>query len=253
MSPDSRGCHCLSTFLAATLGAGHHSMLSPLHATTLQAFPHHHFTHCSSTLLTATLGRGDHSPRCCHCSSTLLAATLSAGTIPRCHRSSTGTSAHRFIFTIPDSISHAFVTITLFHNHATTFPRKCYIMYCSSTLLTVILGAGDRFPRGCHCSCSLLAARLPFHVVTARPQVPAPIVSYPSVPDSISCALVTLPQPRPFLKGAMPKDGGLSKGVQITYGSRRHTRKPITQKTTANKTLKQIAKEKEIHAYKISG
>jgi hypothetical protein len=158
VSPDSRGCHYLSTLLAATLGAGHHSTLSPLHATTFQAFPRH-VTHCSSTLLTATLGRGDHSPRCCHCSSTLLAAILSAGTIPHCHRSSTGTSAHRFIFTVPDSISHALVTIiTLFHNHA--FPRKCYIMYCSSTLLTVILGAVDRFPRGCHCSSSLLAAPL---------------------------------------------------------------------------------------------
>jgi hypothetical protein len=51
----------------------------------------------------------------------------------------------------------------------------------------------------------------------------------------------------------MPKDGGLSKGVQIAYGSRCHTRKPMMQKTTANKTLKQIEKEKEIHAYKISG
>jgi len=51
----------------------------------------------------------------------------------------------------------------------------------------------------------------------------------------------------------MPKDQRLSKGVQITYGSRRHTRKPTKQKTTTNKTLKQIEKEKEVHAYEISG
>jgi len=51
----------------------------------------------------------------------------------------------------------------------------------------------------------------------------------------------------------MPKDRGVSKGVKIIYGSRRHTCKPTTQKTTANKTLKQIEKEKEVHAYEISG
>ena len=51
----------------------------------------------------------------------------------------------------------------------------------------------------------------------------------------------------------MPKDGGLSKGVQITYGGRRSTHKPAKRETVANKTLKQIEKEKEAHAYKISG
>jgi hypothetical protein len=51
----------------------------------------------------------------------------------------------------------------------------------------------------------------------------------------------------------MPKDIGLSKGVVITYGSRRHSRKPLKQKTIANKTLKQIQKEKEAHSYEISG
>jgi hypothetical protein len=50
----------------------------------------------------------------------------------------------------------------------------------------------------------------------------------------------------------MPKDGGLSRGVQITYG-RRSIRKPAKQNTIANKTLKQIAKEKKAHAYEISG
>jgi hypothetical protein len=51
----------------------------------------------------------------------------------------------------------------------------------------------------------------------------------------------------------MPKDVGLSKGVVITYGGRRYSRKPLKQKTTANKTLKQIEKEKEAHRYEISG
>jgi hypothetical protein len=51
----------------------------------------------------------------------------------------------------------------------------------------------------------------------------------------------------------MPKDIGLSKGVVITYGGRRSTRKPFKQKTTANKTLKQVQKEKEAHSYQISG
>jgi len=51
----------------------------------------------------------------------------------------------------------------------------------------------------------------------------------------------------------MPKDGGLSKGVVITYGGRRPTRKPVKHKTTANKSLKQVEKEREAHAYEISG
>lgn len=51
----------------------------------------------------------------------------------------------------------------------------------------------------------------------------------------------------------MPKDGGLSKGVQISYGGRRSTHKAAKQNTVANKTLKQIAKEKKAHAYEISG
>jgi hypothetical protein len=49
----------------------------------------------------------------------------------------------------------------------------------------------------------------------------------------------------------MPKDTGLSKGVVITYGGRCLTRKK--KKTTANKTLEQIQKEKELHSYEISG
>lgn len=50
----------------------------------------------------------------------------------------------------------------------------------------------------------------------------------------------------------MPKDVGLSKGVVITYGSR-HAHKPTKRrKTTANKSLKQIQKEKQAHAYEIS-
>jgi hypothetical protein len=51
----------------------------------------------------------------------------------------------------------------------------------------------------------------------------------------------------------MPKDGGLSRGVQIAYGGRRSTYKLRKQKTVANKTLKQIEKEKKAHAYEISG
>jgi hypothetical protein len=51
----------------------------------------------------------------------------------------------------------------------------------------------------------------------------------------------------------MPKDVGLSKGVVITYGARRSTRKPLKQKTSGNKTLKQIEKEKEAHRHEISG
>jgi hypothetical protein len=51
----------------------------------------------------------------------------------------------------------------------------------------------------------------------------------------------------------MPKDARLSKGVQIIYGGRRSTHKTFKQKTVANKTLKQIEKERKAHAYKISG
>lgn len=51
----------------------------------------------------------------------------------------------------------------------------------------------------------------------------------------------------------MPKDIGVSKGVVITYGGRRAHKPTKKRKTTANKTLKQIEKEKEAHAYEISG
>jgi len=50
----------------------------------------------------------------------------------------------------------------------------------------------------------------------------------------------------------MPKVVGVLKGVVINYGSSRRTHKPTKQKTTANKSLKQIEKEKQAHAYKIS-
>ena len=50
----------------------------------------------------------------------------------------------------------------------------------------------------------------------------------------------------------MPKVVGVSKGVVINYGGRR-AHKPTKQKTTANKSLKQIEKEKQAHAYEISG
>ena len=51
----------------------------------------------------------------------------------------------------------------------------------------------------------------------------------------------------------MPKDIGVSKGVVITYGGRRTHKPTKKRKTTVNKTLKQIEKEKEAHAYEISG
>jgi hypothetical protein len=50
----------------------------------------------------------------------------------------------------------------------------------------------------------------------------------------------------------MPKVVGVSKGVVINIGGRR-ARKPTRQKTTANRTQKQIEKEKQAHAYEISG
>ena len=51
----------------------------------------------------------------------------------------------------------------------------------------------------------------------------------------------------------MPKDGGLTKNVVISYGGTCHVRKPVKQKTTANRSLKQVEKEREAHAYEISG
>jgi hypothetical protein len=79
-------------------------------------------------------------------------------------------------------------------------------------------------------------------------------MSLPTVPDFI----ITLTS---FIRHhvdtsllvAMPKDGGLSKNVVIAYGGRRHARRPVKQKTTANKSQKEVAKEKEAHAYQISG
>jgi len=51
----------------------------------------------------------------------------------------------------------------------------------------------------------------------------------------------------------MPKDIGVSKGVVITYGGRYAHRPTKRRKTTANKCVKQIEREKQAHAYEISG
>jgi hypothetical protein len=51
----------------------------------------------------------------------------------------------------------------------------------------------------------------------------------------------------------MPKDGGLSKSVVIAYGGRHHARRPVKKKTTANKSRKEVEKEREAHAYQVSG
>ena len=51
----------------------------------------------------------------------------------------------------------------------------------------------------------------------------------------------------------MPKDVSVSKGVVIAYGSGGVYRPTKKRKMTTNKSLMQIEKEKQAHAYEISG
>ena len=82
------------------------------------------------------------------------------------------------------------------------------------------------------------------------------VIPYPSFPIASflftitvsSCTTLT-----PGLLCGMPKDVGVSKGVVITYGGRRAHKPTKQRRTTANKSLKQIEKEKQAHAYEISG